>query len=236
MIIEENETVSNNTTEGTTTTNNSNLHSAGTSTLNLDDGKAGICLEKILQYRSRHGGIERQREKLDKGKSILEEITKGRRLTSGLLVSRGEHSLNNQSVLDCLKERNRREEKQMRKAQMKARKELRERISFIVNLRLTKPDMSKWSGKECSTYLQYKKQKGDPKMPKGVTQLRSRCTDVAHRPSPLCSQHPSDDEQSDDDTIVGVEEMALFSNNEEVIQDMMPSFDDEAENDRSHEL
>jgi hypothetical protein len=96
-------TVSTSTNENNTLTTTSNLQEGS---LNFNDGKAGSCLEKILQYRSRHGGIEKQRKNLDQGKSIIEEMAKGRRLTSGLLVSRGEHSLNNQSVLNCLRARN----------------------------------------------------------------------------------------------------------------------------------
>jgi hypothetical protein len=47
--------------------------------LNVLDGKAGSCFDRILKYRSRNDGISRQRENINHGKSITEALESGRR-------------------------------------------------------------------------------------------------------------------------------------------------------------
>jgi hypothetical protein len=51
--------------------------------------------------------------------------------------------------------------------------------------------------KECGAYLQYKKRKNDPAMPKGLAERRQRCVDWMGRPSPTSSPCQSDDENDD---------------------------------------
>ena len=48
--------------------------------------------------------------------------------------------------------------------------------------------------KECGAYLQYKKRKNDPAMPKGLAERRQRCIDWIGRLSPTSSPCQSDDE------------------------------------------
>ena len=52
---------------------------------------------------------------------------------------------------------------------------------------------AKWTTKECSTYLQYKKRPDDAEMPSLVKDLRSRCRSIMERKSPSVSPHASDD-------------------------------------------
>ena len=47
--------------------------------------------------------------------------------------------------------------------------------------------------KECGAYLQYKKRKNDPAMPKRLVEWRQRCVDWMGSPSPTSSPCQSDD-------------------------------------------
>ena len=54
---------------------------------------------------------------------------------------------------------------------------------------------NQFSKKECSTYLQYKKQSNkDPGMPRDLEERRARCIEWMTRPSPTASPAASDDE------------------------------------------
>jgi hypothetical protein len=52
-----------------------------------------------------------------------------------------------------------------------------------------------------SSFLQYKKQKGDPGMPKELFQRRQKCIDWISRPSPSSTPSTSSDAEDDDCSI-----------------------------------
>jgi hypothetical protein len=88
-----------------------------------------------------------------------------------------------------------------RKQRKKRRNELLKKINTINQLRLTKPNMNSWNMKDCRDFVQYKKKKGDPKMPSAIPLMRQRCINVQGRTSPDCSVHglnsKDDDEEGD---------------------------------------
>jgi hypothetical protein len=181
--------------------------------LNVSDGTAGSCFDRILKYRSRNDGILRQRENIHHGKSITEALESGRRLTSGLIVARGHHSLNNCDLLHGIRKRKRKQDRKARRLDRKVRNELIKRSADVIALRLSKPDISKWSRADCTLYIQYKKQKGDLAMPKSIIDLRSRCNEIDRRKSPTCTPcQPSDDDGSDDSDDDLLEQNTSISN------------------------
>jgi hypothetical protein len=99
--------------------------------INVIDGKAGSCLDKLLQYRARIGGIERQRENLSHGKSITDALESGRRLTSGFIVARGHNSLNNCDILEGIRKRKRKQDKMARKLYRKARSARHDKTNLL---------------------------------------------------------------------------------------------------------
>ena len=74
----------------------------------------------------------------------------------------------------------------------------RERITAVAKVFMKNPDMATWTSKECGTFLQYKKRDEDAKMPSKIADRRKRCQEIAHRTSPCCSPHASDDEDEED--------------------------------------
>jgi hypothetical protein len=82
--------------------------------INTSEGKAGLRLDKIIQHRARTGGIDNHRKSMIEGGNILDDLNKGRRLTSGFIVSRGIHSLNHPSLLQLI--RNKKEKKRRKLA------------------------------------------------------------------------------------------------------------------------
>ena len=54
-----------------------------------------------------------------------------------------------------------------------------------------------WTKAEMQFYLQYKRNKGNPAMPKTVGLVQQRVLNVMHRPSPICSPHKSDEEMEE---------------------------------------
>jgi hypothetical protein len=164
---------------------------------NFTDGPAGTCFEKVLQYRDGNGGIARNQQAMQDGQSILHDLENGRRLTSGFMVARGEHSLNNPIFLQSCTEKRKNEEIAEHKKKKKQRRDLQRRISAVETLRFTKPCISEWNSKDCAIYMRYKKRKGDLAMPKSIHELRHRCSEISGRESPDISLHLSDDDANE---------------------------------------
>lgn len=164
--------------------------------LNTTDGLAGSSFQKLLQNHARNGGVQRHRQLLQDGTRIVDVIEQGKRLSSGLLIANGEHNLNVTTNLQALRKRKQKAINLSNKAARKARKELQQRITDVAQLRQSKPAIEKWTNKECSQFIQYKKQKNDTAKPKTILELRLRCAEIKGRCSPTCSPHPSDDEES----------------------------------------
>jgi hypothetical protein len=181
-------------TEDSTSEENDEVANTVPLLLNCTEGISGMCFQKMLQHYMRNGGIDQNQENLRRGESIQETFLKAKRMSSSVMIRRGVHEINDSDVVALIKgNRDRMKEIELRSARKK-RNELRSRIELVNQLRLTKP-MEEWNMKDCKDYIQYKKQKGDPKMPNTLPLLKARCFDFQSRASPDCSMHESDDEQ-----------------------------------------
>jgi hypothetical protein len=58
-----------------------------------------------------------------------------------------------------------------------------------------------WTMGECSSFLQYKKKKGDPGMPKDLAERRQKCVEWMSRPSPTSTPCHSDAEDDDCESV-----------------------------------
>jgi hypothetical protein len=173
--------------------------------LNTTDGVSGMCFQMLLQHCMRNGGIERNQDNLRRGESMQETYLKAKRMSSTVMIRRGVHEINDAEVVDLIKgNRDKLKEREVR-AVRKKRNQLRTRIEAINRLRLTIPDIAEWNLKDFKEFIQYKKQKGDPKMPNTLTLLKARCLAIQGRSSPDCSLHESDDEQYQIDFFEGVD-------------------------------
>jgi hypothetical protein len=179
-----------------------------------------------LQSHVRDGGIEKHRHKLKKGQKLAEAIEKGRRNTSGFMIANGHHSLNEEEALDAMQNRKLSEKKRKKEAKRKQRKEVRERIVKVKHLRQTKPNIEHWNHKDCSLFIQHKKDKNDPPKPKTIAELRKRCEELAKRPkSPTCSPHASDDEDNSVHMQEHCDEITDDENDEECLDTLMGKID-----------
>lgn len=70
--------------------------------INTSTGQAHRTLDALLRHRSRSGGTVANMVRLNHGKNVLKDMEAGRRLTAGLMVSRGMHSLNDPEILQLL--------------------------------------------------------------------------------------------------------------------------------------
>jgi hypothetical protein len=94
----------------TGTTNNleaSTIDLVEPSVLNLEDGFSSDVLDRILQQQMKNGGIERCQARIQEGSMARKSLEEAKRVTSGLLVGNGIHSLNNTHLLDKVKNRER---------------------------------------------------------------------------------------------------------------------------------
>jgi hypothetical protein len=124
---------------------------------------------------------------------------KAKKLTSSVIIRRRVHEINDVAYL-IRSARDKRKDTAI-KSSRKKRIEIQKKIETINNLRLAKPDMNSWNMKDCKDFIQYKKAKGDPKMPKTLPLLLRRCRELCCRGSPDCSQHDSDDDLEEFDDV-----------------------------------
>ena len=175
--------------------------------LNLDEGFSTVVLDRIIQHRLRNGGTERRKERLQEGNAAAAALAEAKKITAGIMVGVGIHSLNNAAFLAAILAVMDRKAEKLRKEAQKARREMRARIEKVVKIRETKgrgeeQGFSSWTADNCKDYLQYKKDKTDPAMPTRVALLRARCQVIMGRASPIVSPHASDDEAEEDDAEV----------------------------------
>ena len=199
--ITSNSTITAESEETTTTTTIKNIKNNLPLILNTSDGVSGMCFQKLVQHCLKHGGIDRNRENLEKGESIRETFAAAKRISSGIMVRRGIHEVNEPNIASVIKGNQIKIKEQQDDLMRRRRKEIKERIDTITKLRLTKPCVSEWNQKECGAFIQYKKRKGDSKMPKSLKDLRARCVIIEGRSSPDCSVHDSDESDDDNDDI-----------------------------------
>jgi hypothetical protein len=152
----------------------------------------------------RTGGIAKRRRKLEEGETIAEAVRKGRKLTSGFMVSNGCHSLNCIDVVNSVRHVVEQKKSDITMKERKNRMELRQKAAAVSTLDVK--NMANWNARECRTYLQWKKKNDDSAMPNTIGALRTRCKEWSSRPSPNVSPHSSDDEidlQEGDDIKMG---------------------------------
>ena len=95
--------------------------------LNFTLGFAGECIQRLLQEAMRNDGIQKRRQKLGEGETVWKNIEEAKRITSGVLVSNGEHVLG-QRVCDII---NRNEQVKIDEANRKKWKKQQELIQKI---------------------------------------------------------------------------------------------------------
>ena len=171
--------------------------------LNVEYGVGAACLDSLLLDRARSEGAKKavEKRKLDSD-SIMESIKKSQRLTSGILTQNGVHSLNDPRFLDPFRQRQANAAKKLEKKTADSKARSKKKFDEVKALRAKYGDekshlFHNWNLAECSSFLQYKKQKGDPGMPKELSQRRQKCIDWISRPSPPSTPSPSDTEDDD---------------------------------------
>lgn len=168
--------------------------------INTTNGVGAKYLDTIIRYRAKHGGVEANLASLKRGEDALRDVESGRRLTTGILVSRGIHNLNDPRILERLTEKRDREFTNGQKKKKKVKREILKNINDVKNLRTEKPDIAKWNAKECTLYIRYKRIKSDTKNPTTIAALRARCVQFNKRKeSPACSE--ADDSSSVEDDL-----------------------------------
>jgi hypothetical protein len=168
----------------------------------LHEGEISTVLDRMLQKRAREGGTAARHGRLAEGNNAVASLEEAKRLTSGIMIGNGIHSLNNPGV----------QSKVYNQVAAKRAAELedlkKKRLELLAKIRKVKENRDakgrgelngfvNWDARQCRDYLQYKRRKdSDPAMPKTVAPLRQRCLEVMGRVSPMASPHPSDDENS----------------------------------------
>lgn len=163
--------------------------------INTNKGTAKTILDAIVRHRARTGGRRAIKNSMDRGKCILKEIDSSRRMTAGLLVSNGIHSLNHPSVIERVRCKKRKEKNLEERKRKKIRDENKQTFRGVRELRTNKPDMQKWNHKDCCIFIKYKREKKDGVNPKTIAELRERCISISSRTSPHCSD-------AEDDTVM----------------------------------
>jgi hypothetical protein len=154
----------------------SGINICNASTLNLDNGIAGTIMESIIERkireRTRNQAIVEQRQKImQQNKELFEKCM---RLTAGVAFRAGEVDLSNGTILEKVREQNRRRnEKELaitnkRKA---AEDELKRKVNIIRN---GNTDPTKWKLTDLKVMVSYFKRPGDSKMPTTRNKLLTR--------------------------------------------------------------
>ena len=162
--------------------------------------------DRLLDQRARSDGAKKAAEKRkSKGENIAQCLQEAKKLSTGVCVKHGIHSLNHP---DFLKGYHARLQVATEKADKKVaflKSKNKKRIDGVMKLRAEFGHESihrfeKFTITQCGTYLQYKKQTNkDPAMPKDHDERRKRCIEWMNRPSPVASPNTSDDEGEDNE-------------------------------------
>jgi hypothetical protein len=168
--------------------------------VNLSTGAAGNIMTKMLSHAARKDGTRRRHLALQQGQE-REAIFQGtKKITSGLLIAQGLHSCNNPALLEAVKERERKKksEENAKKDKEKARILTLKRKLATIREKKGSQVSDQWNKDDCRTLLQFKKRKKEPAMPKSLEDLRARCNEWQHRPSPNPSPCTSDTEEHEE--------------------------------------
>jgi hypothetical protein len=175
--------------------------SSGDSNLTENEGFPATVLGRMIQRHQRNGGIAAHQARLQQGTGALASLEEAKRITSGILVGNGIHSLNNPGLQRKINLREQETLEQQIADLRKKRNELLSKIRKVEAIRSKKGrgelnGFRNWDTRQCCDYLQYKKTDADGAMPKNVGPLRLKCQEVMGRVSPIASPHSSDDEAS----------------------------------------
>jgi hypothetical protein len=192
-----------------TNTTNSDPSSLDPSAMNFEDGFSTVVMDRICQHVMRNGGVERRQQRLQEGNDVTTALKEAKKITAGVIVGQGIHSLNNPSVLQAINARAQVSREKLHNSIRKTRNEMRKRIEKVRMIRESKgrgeeSRFLSWTADDCKDYLQFKKEKEDKGMPTRVAPLRESCCRIMGRISPTVSPHASDDEADDEAADVGV--------------------------------
>lgn len=153
--------------------------------MNTSSGVAGSIINALLSHSARKDGTKRRLEYLAEGEDRQRILTNAKRVTAGAMIKAGIYSCNNSLLLDAVqaKEEKKNIEQQAKQQKVEAKISL---LRFQVKSTLAKrgPDPITWNKGECRAFLQYKKRRGDGKMPSSLDSLQILCRDWSQRPSP----------------------------------------------------
>ena len=110
----------------------------------------------------------------------VKRYLEARKVTAGVLVLNGIHSLNDPALVAHIRDKKRVEEEAGKEKSKTDRNRLQDLIGKVAQTRTKRgrgedDAFSKWATTELSTYLKYKKIPEDGAMPKKVSDKRSRC-------------------------------------------------------------
>lgn len=145
-------------------------------------------MDKLLSHAARKEGAKRRLSLMVDGENREKVLMQAKRITSGLLIRQGCHSCNDPLLLTAIKERRKQQEAIQREKDQKAKENI---FSLKVQVKNTRAehgrDPLKWTSQQCRSFLQYKKQATDSKMPSSLKNLRQRCLNWEYRPLPTSS-------------------------------------------------
>ena len=74
-------------------------------TPNAENGSTGTCIDKIICHQMRNGGIEARQKRLEEGADIGKNLKEERKVTAGVPVSNGIHSLNDPDLVAHIRDK-----------------------------------------------------------------------------------------------------------------------------------
>lgn len=161
--------------------------------VNTSNGTVKVCLDTLIRFRARTGGVEQNQVNLAKGVDTLKDVDEARRMSAGIMVANGIHCLNHPTVVGRIRTKRDKDRKMVRDKKRKVRYELTSKIEGVKKLRTDKPNIDKWNNKDCALFIRYKRRDDDPPNPKHIAELRQRCVELQQRNhSPCCSDAEDD--------------------------------------------
>lgn len=155
----------------------------------LTKGKCATIVDKLVRHADRAEGIERRYEARRNGQSVENRFKGSKKLTSGIMIKNGVHSVNDREFLELIQERTKQRELEITRKHSKEKRRIGLLKDKVKQARAKKgTGFDNWSKEELKSFIQYKKRKtGDPAMPKSMPDLQERARDWLDRPSPNAS-------------------------------------------------
>jgi len=118
--------------ESTIANINEDHHTCDISELNLTGSDQVVSvIDRLVQDSIRQGGMEERKRKLEEGRNIKKVFDEAKKITAGIMVGCGVHSLNDQRLLDAIKKRRADLLTEAKKKKDKKREELRKKIEKV---------------------------------------------------------------------------------------------------------